>query len=58
MDRYANDKVLLLDEHFKIIECNERAIKEYQYTREEMIGKAVIELRAPEYAKTIQKKLK
>lgn len=47
LSRYANDTMILTDLNGAIIEANERSAATYGYTREEMIGMNVIELRAP-----------
>ena len=36
LTRYANDIILLFDDHMRIIEANERALEAYGYTREEI----------------------
>ena len=48
LTRYANDIILLADEQGRIVEANDRAISEYGYTREELLGLTVADLRAPE----------
>ena len=42
---FANDIVLLLDEHGRIIEANDRALSAYGYSREELLGMTVLDLR-------------
>lgn len=44
--KYANDIILLSDSDFKIIEANDKAFETYQYSRNELIGMNVRELRA------------
>jgi len=45
LHKYANDIFLLADRDHKIIEANERACVAYGYTREELLGKYVPDLR-------------
>lgn len=43
--KYANDIILLLDEHHHIVEANERAVEAYGYALAELRGMHTIELR-------------
>lgn len=43
--RFANDIVLLMDADGRIVNCNDRAVSAYGYTREEMLGRNALELR-------------
>jgi PAS domain S-box-containing protein len=45
---YANDIIFLLDENRKVVEINERGVKAYGYTREEMIGMDAERIRVEE----------
>jgi len=45
--RYANDLVMLLDEHGTILDVNERALEAYGYPRHELQGMGLAALRAP-----------
>jgi len=45
LSKYANDFIMLLDEDFRFLEVNERAVDFYGYTREQMIGMHAWELR-------------
>jgi PAS domain S-box-containing protein len=47
--KYANDIILLVDEHMRITEANDRALKAYGYTREEMLQRSLTDIIAPEY---------
>lgn len=47
LSRFANDIVLLLDGQGNILDCNERAILTYGFSREELIGRNALELRPP-----------
>ena len=38
LTRYANDMILLLDENYRIVEANQRAVQAYGYQEEEMRG--------------------
>jgi PAS domain S-box-containing protein len=46
--KYANDIIFLVDEKYKVVEANDRALETYGYTREEMIGMPLTALVAPE----------
>ena len=46
--KYANDIILLIDKELKIVEANDRALEYYQYTRDELIGMDLADIRAPE----------
>ncbi len=48
LSRYANDIILLMDKDLKIIEVNDRGTECYGYTREELLGMNVEDLRFPE----------
>ncbi|HVU24633.1 MAG TPA: PAS domain S-box protein [Opitutus sp.] len=43
----AKDVILVLDEHFRITEANEQAFTAYGWSREELLGRPVRDLRAP-----------
>jgi len=45
--KYANDIILLFDSEFRIVEMNDRALEAYGYTREELLGRHIDELRTP-----------
>ncbi len=45
---YAHDIVLLMDEQGNILEANEAASRAYGYARDELVGRNIAELRAPE----------
>jgi two-component system, cell cycle sensor histidine kinase and response regulator CckA len=47
LTKYANDIIILMDSKGKIIEVNERALTAYGFTREELIGMYVQDLRVP-----------
>jgi len=44
--KYANDIVLLADERLNVVECNDSALRNYGYTRQELIGKNLADLRS------------
>ena len=48
LSKYANDFIILLDERFRFLEVNERAVDFYGYTHDEMIGMHATQLRPPE----------
>ena len=47
LSKYANDIILLLDQHHIIIDANDRAEAAFGFPHEELIGKNLDELRAP-----------
>ena len=44
--RYANDSVLLFDAAFRIVDCNDRALDVFGYSRDELIGSGIDAVRA------------
>lgn len=46
--KYSNDIIILMDESWKIIEANDRAVKEYGYSLWELQQLSLFDLRAPE----------
>lgn len=48
--KYANDSILLIDPHGRIMEVNDRALATYGYTHAEMIGMDLVQIRAPRAA--------
>jgi PAS domain S-box-containing protein len=56
--KYANDIILLLDRDLRIVEVNDRVLDTYQYTREELIGMNIRQLRLPEYDAQLEEKVK
>ena len=46
--KYANDIIILHDENFNIVEVNDKALKSYGYSREEIIGLKMENIVAPE----------
>jgi two-component system, cell cycle sensor histidine kinase and response regulator CckA len=47
LSRFANDIILLADEDKRIVEANDRAVCAYGYTREELVGMDIRDLRHP-----------
>ena len=47
LSRYANDIILLIDTEGRIVEVNDRAVSSYLYSREELLGLKIVDLRAP-----------
>lgn len=45
LTRFANDIILLLDSQGRILNCNDRALTAYGYSREELLRKSVLDLR-------------
>lgn len=45
LSKYANDMILLTDESGKVIEANDRALQCYGYSRDELLGKRMCDLR-------------
>jgi PAS domain S-box-containing protein len=56
--RHANDIIILFDRDYNIMEANDKAVGTYGFAREDLIGKNVIELRAPESRDDINEDLK
>jgi PAS domain S-box-containing protein len=48
LTKHANDIILVIDQNLKIVEANEKALESYGYSREELIGMDVRNLRAPD----------
>ena len=47
LTRFANDMIFLSDRSGRIVDANERALEVYGYTREEMLGLTIADLRGP-----------
>lgn len=47
LTRFANDIVLLMDADGRIVNCNDRALAAFGYSRDEFIGRDTLELRPP-----------
>jgi PAS domain S-box-containing protein len=58
LTRYANDIIIVADENQKIIKFNERAVQAYWYTREELLGISLKDIRSPEAAVNLQEQLR
>ena len=56
--KYANDIIILFDNHLSIVEINESALKTYGYKREEMIGMKKLKLMAPSPQKLLTEQIK
>jgi len=56
--KYANDIIILFDNHLSIVEINESALKTYGYKREEMIGMKKLKLMAPSTLKLLTEQIK
>jgi len=48
LTKYAHDIILLVDQDFKIVDANDRAVTSYGYTREELLAMSASDLRTPE----------
>lgn len=46
--KFANDIILLINSDLQIVEANDMALTTYGYTRSELLGKSIEEIRAPE----------
>ena len=46
--RHANDIILLIDENWRIVEANDRAVEAYGYTLDELRQKTMMSIRPPE----------
>jgi PAS domain S-box-containing protein len=55
--KYANDIILLIDQDLNIIEANDRAMEVYKYSREELIGMKIMNLRLQELASQLDEQL-
>jgi PAS domain S-box-containing protein len=55
--KYANDIIILADEHFNIREVNNRALETYGYTREELLRLNVENLHTPETVKDFRESI-
>jgi PAS domain S-box-containing protein len=51
--RFTNDIILLLDERLDVIDCNERALEAYGYTREELLRLNLADLRGTDQQITL-----
>jgi len=56
--KYANDIVLLADEKLNVVECNDSALRNYGYTRQELIGKSLADLRSEATRRQLQETIK
>lgn len=56
--KYANDIVLLADEKLNVVECNDSALRNYGYTRQELIGKNLADLRSEATRRQLQEIVK
>ena len=57
LSKYANDVVVLVDENWKIIDSNDRAVSMYGYTREELFALNPVMLRIPEEREKLTQQL-
>ena len=55
--RYANDVILLFDEEFRLVDCNDRAVEAYGYSREELLTKSIGDLRAHQPRVTLRERM-
>jgi PAS domain S-box-containing protein len=55
LSRNANDVIMLLDSGLRIREINDSAIDRYGYTREELLGMPIAELRSPQTRATVER---
>ena len=58
LSKYANDIILLIDPNGAIIEANDRAIAAYGYTRDELLGLTVRDLRPADTKSDIAPQMK
>jgi PAS domain S-box-containing protein len=52
--KFANDIILLIDSDLNIVEANDRAVEAYMYSRDELIGMNLLNIRAPETLAQLQ----
>ncbi len=55
--KFANDIIFLIDDNLKIVEANDRALESYMYTRDEIIGMRLEQIRSPETISQLQDQL-
>ncbi len=56
--KFANDIIFLFDEDLHIVEVNDHAVKEYQYTRDELLAMNIRQLRSPGFISDIIDQIK
>jgi len=49
---------LLADEKLNVVECNDSALRNYGYTRQELIGKSLADLRSEATRRQLQETIK
>jgi two-component system cell cycle sensor histidine kinase/response regulator CckA len=58
LTKHANDIILLVDGDGAILEANDQAVVAYGYTREELLGLTMNEIRAPELAELLPRQMR
>jgi PAS domain S-box-containing protein len=58
LSKFANDIILLYDENLNIVEANDKAVECYKYTKDELLGLNVKDIRAPGHTDNISKVVK
>jgi len=58
MIKYANDSILLFDDKSNLVQVNDRALEDFHYNREEMMGLHLENFLVPDSLKAFQTKLK
>jgi PAS domain S-box-containing protein len=58
LTKYANDIILLVDQDFKIIEANERAVESYGYQHDELLQLSLKDLHASEVRSNLDEQIK
>lgn len=56
--KYANDIFILADKNLNIVEVNDTALNIYGYSKNEFVGKNIMNLRAAEYAGNLKEQVK
>jgi len=56
--KFANDIILLIDKDLSIVEANDHAIESYLYSRDELIGMKLENIRAPEALSQLKEQLR
>ena len=55
--KFANDIIYLLDDHLNFVEANDAALEAYMYTRDELIGMNMKDIRAKENSSEISERV-
>jgi PAS domain S-box-containing protein/putative nucleotidyltransferase with HDIG domain len=56
--RFAHDVILVFDEQLAVVDCNERALEIYGYSREELLGLTLADLRAGDQEISVEARMR